>query len=78
MEAPIRHPLAADLPKKNPKLGSDPEEANLINTAKGRAASGLPWLAAFSADCKGHPFKMLSKKTAHARGAVSYVGGAER
>lgn len=51
MEAPARHLLAADLPRKNPKLGSDLKEVDLINTAKGRAASGLHWLAAFSADC---------------------------
>lgn len=62
MEDPQRHLLAADLPKKNPKLGSDLEETDLINTAKGRAARGLHWLAASSADCQGQPFKMLLKK----------------
>lgn len=64
MEAPACHTLAADLPKKDPKQGSDLEEADLINPGKGRAASSLHWSAAFSAHCQGQPFKMLLKKKA--------------
>jgi hypothetical protein len=56
MEAPACHTLAADLPKKDPKPGSDLKEADLINPGKGRAASSLHWLAAFSAHCQGQPF----------------------
>lgn len=74
MEVPAYHTLAADLPKEDPKLGSDPKEADLINPAKGRAASSLHWLAAFNAHCQGQPFKMLLKKKAPG----SYAGRSQR
>lgn len=74
MEAPAPHTLAADLPKKAPKLGSDLKEADFINTGKGKAASGLHWLAAFSAQCQGQPFKTVLKKKAPG----SYVARSQR
>lgn len=74
MEAPACHTLAADLPKKDPKPGSDLKEADLINPGKGRAASSLHWLAAFSAHCQGQPFKMLLEEKAPG----SYVGRSQR
>lgn len=74
MEAPAPHSLAADLPKKAPKLGSDLKEADFINTRQGKAASGLYWLAAFSAQCQGQPFKTVLKKKAPG----SYVARSQR
>lgn len=74
MEAPAPHSLAADLPKQAPKPGSDLKEADFINTGKGKAASGLHWLASFSAQCQGQPFKTLLKKKAPG----SYVARSQR
>lgn len=62
MEAPASHTLAADLPKKAPKPGSDLKEADFINPAKGRAASSLHWLAAFSVHCQDNPLKCYLRK----------------
>lgn len=55
-------PLQLTFQRKAQSRGSDLREADLINPAKGRAASSLHWLAAFSEHCRDNPLKCYLRK----------------